>query len=342
MHKSIISGCFLLFMVVVAFSDIEARAGGGGGRGGGGARGGGARAGGGGRSIQRSPSMSRAAVARSPQVSRDRQISSQQQLRAVSQQRSAAFSQQAERTRQPSFDRVQGQLNSQRGLNLQNAGQQIRNDRVSGQYLSRQNANNLKDRLAQTQPGYRNWFDNNFFDRVDFHPNYYNSGVNWWRAANWATLNSALGWGWAAPYYYDYDNGSYYADPTYAADSGGSTSSYQDIQSANSQTGYMPLGVFALSRDASQATTSNMFLQLAVNNSGQIDGTYYNSTTDQAHEVVGLVNKTTQEAVLQLADNPNTPFMSVGLYNLTGDQTKAQIQFQNGSTQTWTLTRVQS
>lgn len=103
---------------------------------------------------------------------------------------------------------------------------------------------------------------------------------------------------------------------------------------------WMPLGVFAAGETYTEAAYSSMFVQLALNKSGQIAGTYYNTATNEVHDLDGEVNEYTQEAVWKVSDNPNSPTMITGLYNLTQDVAIVQVLFTNGRNQNWTLVRI--
>jgi hypothetical protein len=97
--------------------------------------------------------------------------------------------------------------------------------------------------------------------------------------------------------------------------------------------------VFAISQD--KATDSNMLLQLAVNKQGVIQGTYYNTATDIARPVKGMVDKQTQRAAWTFADGKNTDIvMETGIYNLTQDQAEALIHFGKDKTQQWMMVRL--
>lgn len=267
-------------------------------------------------------------------------------------------------SRQQVASRLQGQLGSGTGA-VRNrdvsSAQQFLNNRPAQQNLGRTNANNLRNQLGESRPEYRNWFNNDFFDRVGYRPDYVGSGANLWKAATWAGVSNWLGWGAGYPYYYDYAAGSYYEYPSYASSSTTypsttststttSTPSYQAPQQYTDNTtavadvptnsDWLPLGVFALSQQPGQAANANMFLQLALNKNGEIDGTYYNTSQNQTYEVIGMVDRNSQEAVMQLSNNANSPTLRVGAYNLTEDQTQAQLKFTNGTSQNWTMTRV--
>ncbi len=165
-----------------------------------------------------------------------------------------------------------------------------------------------------------------------------------WRHAAWASLAVwVAGSSWDSPVYYDYGDGIYYQDEQVYSNGEPVASAEQYYQQASdlaksapaaqeSETEWLPLGVFALSRD--QATDSNMLLQLAVEKSGVIAGTYYNTTTDIARPVRGMVDKKTQRAAWTFADGKNTDvIMETGLFNLTQDQTEALVHFGKERTQ---------
>src|SRR5262249_24871982 len=146
-----------------------------------------------------------------------------------------------------------------------------------------------------------------------------------------------LAWDAAYPIYYD-DMGNGEADlyydessPQYAAAS----------PTPPPQGDWMPLGVFPAAKTATQAAYSNMYVQLALNRNGDVSGTYYNASTDKAVELVGSVDSETQQATWQISDNPNSPTMVAGLYNLTQDVAPVQVVFPNNSQQNWVLVRIE-
>ena len=155
---------------------------------------------------------------------------------------------------------------------------------------------------------------------------------------------------WDSPAYYDYGEGIYYEDEQVYMNGKPVASADEYYQQASdlaksappaqeSETEWLPLGVFAISRD--QATDSNVVLQLAVEKDGVIAGTYYNTTTDIARPVKGKVDKKTQRAAWTFDDGKNTDIiMETGIFNLTQDQTEALVHFGNEKTQQWLLVRL--
>ncbi len=172
-----------------------------------------------------------------------------------------------------------------------------------------------------------------------------------WRHAAWASLGAwVAGSSWDSPTYYDYGEGIYYEDEQVYMNGKLVASADEYYQQASdltksappaqeSETEWLPLGVFAVSRD--QATDSNMVLQLAVEKDGVIAGTYYNNTTDSARPVRGMVDKKTQRAAWTFSDGKNTDIiMETGLFNLTQDQTEALVHFGRENTQQWLMVRL--
>jgi len=200
---------------------------------------------------------------------------------------------------------------------------------------------NVRDQFQHNHPNHGNWFNSHFFESHHYHAYYYHSGVNWWRAPRWTTLNVFLGGLWTVPIYYSVDG--YPIDVTPEMDISPQQGPYQEYY-AQEQQGidyeWMPFGVFAAGKDANQAAYSNMFVQLAINKSGAIAGTYYNAATDQVHPLEGYVDQDTQLAMWKVSDNPNSPTMITGIYNLTEDTAPIQVHFPDDNVQDWVFIRL--
>jgi hypothetical protein len=174
---------------------------------------------------------------------------------------------------------------------------------------------------------------------------------HWWRHATWAALGGwVVGASWGSPDYYDYGEGIYYEDEQVYMNGQPVASAQEYYQQASdlatsappvqpAETEWLPLGVFAISRD--QATDSNALLQLAVDKNGVIAGTYNNTSTDVARPIKGQVDKKTQRAAWTFADGKNTDIiMETGIVNLTKDQTEALVHFGKDKTEQWLMVRL--
>lgn len=343
------------------------RGGGGGGRGGGGgSRGGGGSAYRGGNSINRTPSMSRPSTR--PSQSYGRQ---QIQSRPSSSRPSSGLSdyqgrggQSAERLQQKPSSANRQELRNQVNQHVQNRPAQNIDKQSLGQRTqdfsnlrnnqliqNREISNKVSDRMRQTRPDYNHWFDRDFFHRHDIDVGYVGDGINWWRGAGWATLATWGAWNWATPYYYDYQGNAYpitVSDSSYVYPYPTTTTSYVVSEPTTSYaavepTGgdWLPLGVFAVGSDVNAVAQTNRFIQLAINKSGEIAGVFYNSTTDQAHDLVGMVDPANQKAYWYLENYTGSPVVSTGIYNLTEEQTAVNVEFSGGVTQQWILVRLQ-
>ncbi len=202
--------------------------------------------------------------------------------------------------------------------------------------------------------------------------NYHNWGVygrGWytdhpgaWFAAGWAA-GSAWNWcnwgsiwpwfGYAgydsyAPIYYDYGTNVTYNDGSVYVNNqpvGTSEEYYQQAanyasagqQDVSSDGDWLPLGVFALTRDESQHATGT--LQLAVNKQGIIRGNYTDSLASQPLTVKGSVDKKTQRVCFTIGDD-QTNIVETGLYNLTKDEAPALVHLGKDRTQQWLLVRL--
>jgi hypothetical protein len=218
-----------------------------------------------------------------------------------------------------------------------NAGQ-IRNN-LQGRYDNLFTPQGWKDHPQMAQAYWQN------FGKYQYGRNH------WWRHAAWGALGGwVAGSSWESPAYYDYGEGIYYKDEQVYM-SGKPVASAEDYYQQASdlatsappgkatETEWLPLGVFAISRD--QATDSNALLQLAVDKNGVIAGTYYNTTTDIGRPLRGMVDKKTQRAAWTFSDGKNTDIiMETGLFNLTQDQTEALVHFGKEKTQKWLMVRL--
>ena len=209
--------------------------------------------------------------------------------------------------------------------------------------------------IFRDNPGCNNWFNDRFFERHNFRPGCFVNNANWWGCPQWGLLCNWFPWGWTYPYYYD-DSGYYYLlsqefgydepiapqQPEEEAPQQPSVNVYQQNQQGSQtvQDEWMPLGVFAVGKNDIVAAFSNMYIQLAVNKQGDISGTYYNASIDETQSIEGAVDQQTQQAIWKITDNQSTPLMIAGMYNLTQDVVPIQVQFQDGTVQSWLLVRM--
>ena len=178
----------------------------------------------------------------------------------------------------------------------------------------------------------------------------------WW---TFGTVAALTRWwvypGWGAPIYYDYGSGGnvyYEGDTVYVNDQAAYTADQYAEQAAElAQTGadqlespdakpmdWLPLGVFALSTSAAETSPTRMF-QLAVSKEGVINGTFYNTETNQDLPILGAVDPKTQRASWYVGDNKNT-VAETGVYNLTKDQAPVLIHFGLDRTDEYLLVRL--
>lgn len=302
----------LVSIASLLFTSIDARGGG---------RGGGARGGAyqGGRVMNRTPTMSRAAQPsrNRPNVQQRPSVSNRQDMRST--------------VNRYAQNRPAATVNRQ---DLSARTQKFSNNRVNQIAQNRQFSDRASDRLRRDWPNSNQWFDRNFFDRHNIDVGYLGTGANWWRPAAWGTLATWGAWNWSTPYYYDNGGYSYAVTPTEYA-----SYTYQSTPTAGSD--WLPLGVFAVGSNAEQAANSNRIIQLAINRNGEIDGVLYNSATDQAQDLTGMVDQKTQSAYWSISNRPDSPIASTGIYNLTENATQINVHFTDGTDQTWTLVRLQ-
>ena len=197
------------------------------------------------------------------------------------------------------------------------------------------------------------------------HPNVYNpqwyaghptawATAGWAAGAAWTPTNYAgaatyLGYGNAAPISYGYGNNVVYQQGNVMIDgqNAGSAEDFSqqaadlalaghDAPSADTDD-WMPLGVFALVRNADQHAQTTV--QLAINLQGILRGNYTDTVTDHTQQIQGSVDKDTQRAAWTIGDNKNY-FMEAGLKNLTDGEAPA-LMHKYGRTEQWLLIRLE-
>jgi len=195
----------------------------------------------------------------------------------------------------------------------------------------------LENAVGDTRLGDNGLFNRDFFNQHNL-PYNYDRDLNLWRAADWNNLNGWLGWDAAAAYIDPSQTTTTVPVTTTATPT--TTTSSEVAANTTTNSNLMPLGVFSMGGTAAQAANSSMYVQLAVDQSGNIQGVYYNTTTNQTQQVSGIADKTTQQAAWALSDKPNSPIMKTSLYNLTLNEFPVTVRFPDNGEQTWQLLRV--
>jgi hypothetical protein len=205
-----------------------------------------------------------------------------------------------------------------------------------------------RNRIQERHPDWHHWFDNDFWHGHHHYP-HYPYHWNYWRPIAWGTVTAWLPWSFGSTYYY-FDNGYYYSSQAPEIQIEAAPLDYEQTeekiasapQGSSSESDWMPLGVYALTSTGKIPYTPNMYLQLALNKEGAIEGTLYNSASDELFPISGYVEKETEKVLMQVSGNENSPILETGLYNLTQDQASIQLHFANGLNQNWLLVRLKS
>ena len=180
--------------------------------------------------------------------------------------------------------------------------------------------------------------------------NWGNYNNNWWA---WATAGAISGWlnhSSNQPIYYDYGTNIYYegdkvyydgqpiaSTEAYANQAQAIAENIPEVEPEDVQ--WLPLGVFALTKKGDSVEDSTLFLQLAVSKEGIIAGTLQNTSTGKSTEVEGAVDQDSQRAAWGPIGK-DWPIMETGVYNLSENQLDALVHFEDGSTQQWSLARM--
>jgi hypothetical protein len=203
------------------------------------------------------------------------------------------------------------------------------------------------------------WWDNHRFDH-GFGP----WGYTWWEDRPWywwgwttaPILDSWLAFGWERPCYWDYglngyiyyqDNQFYQNGQPYQSANNYYRQVYDLAHSAPSiaqdeaaKMEWMPLGVFAVSREGQQ--DEDRLIQIAVNKQGVLSGTYYNKINNGAHPLVGMVDQKTQRAAWYFADGTYDQMVfETSIHNLTEPQSTIMVHFAPGNVGVWQLVRLE-
>ncbi|MFO0867716.1 MAG: protocadherin [Pirellulales bacterium] len=170
-----------------------------------------------------------------------------------------------------------------------------------------------------------------------------------WMACAWYEAALYCGYAGYEPMYYDYGTNIVYEDNSVIVNGQnvGSAQQYYDQASQLAATGtqaeapedgdWLPLGVFALSK--SDASKSDLVVQLAVNRAGILRGNYTDTLSDRTQPIHGSVDKANQRVAFTVGDNKHT-VLETGLYNLTKDEAPCLIHQGSDSTEQWLLIRL--
>ncbi len=288
--------------------------------------------------VPRSPSMSRSYTPPNiqPNQPKGRQeiVPKQQSPEAIRQQ-VHQFTQ-SRPAQQPSLSSQLGGKSSQERqsffLNQKSANRNISQD--------------VNSRMRMSHPNNQKLFSGNFFQDHSFQPSYWNNNVNWWRGARWGQIHDWLSWDDSVyPYYYDEYGYGYPMQTNVDLDSYLQPDLSQGApppppESVEQGSNWLPLGVFVLGSDTTQAAYSNIFMQLALDRSGEISGTYYNSSSDNTYPMGGYVDPQTQQVYWKIAEENTDQIMTTGLYNLTQDVVNIQLIFPEGTVQNWVMVKI--
>jgi hypothetical protein len=192
------------------------------------------------------------------------------------------------------------------------------------------------------------------------HDHYYVHHENhpWWRSWHRPTereLTNWLGnWGWTAPVYYNYGRGgnvAYQNDGVYVSgarvgSAGEYANSLQTLasvapsgESSSNDADWLPLGTFALLRQASNDKPSQV-LQLSVNKGGAVSGVLFDVANRTTSSVRGSVDQKTQRVAFGLGENSGL-VAETGIHNLTRDKVNLLVHQGDKKTQHYTLVRLQ-
>jgi hypothetical protein len=179
------------------------------------------------------------------------------------------------------------------------------------------------------------WWWNTWGLNASFHRPFY-----WWNWCPAPVLSTWLVYDWATPYYWDYGPGEYihcynnvvYVNgqwfepaPVYYERTVQLAERAPEIMPQQAaQIEWMPLGVFALSREG--VVDNNLLVQLAVTKDGRIGGTVLNQVTGVSFDVAGTVDRESQRAAWTYVDeNGQKIAMETSIFNLTQPESTALL-----------------
>lgn len=170
-----------------------------------------------------------------------------------------------------------------------------------------------------------------------------------WTPATWAAVAGLCGYANSAPASFGYGNNvTYEGGDVYINGENVATAEEFRRQAVDLAAGgaavdpseteqWLSLGVFAMVRNERQRP--QVFLQLAVNELGNVRGNYTDEMTDRTLPIRGAVDPETQRAAWTVGDDQSS-VMEAGLKNLTEDEAPALLH-KDGKTEHWLLVRLE-
>lgn len=182
----------------------------------------------------------------------------------------------------------------------------------------------------------------------------------WWTYPTFAACSSWFNWQapatvWSQPVYYDYGPGgnvvyqdnSVYIDGQQIATADAFAQSAAALATVSppaseeeaAQAEWLSLGTFAISSSEKDVEPTRI-IQLAVDKSGVVSGTLYNTQTDEAQTVQGQVDKQTQRVAMRIGNSEDV-VLEAGLYNLTQDEAPVLVHFGTERVENWLFVRLE-
>ncbi len=247
--------------------------------------------------------------------------------------------------------------NDPQSLGQQQAAQQLRQQSAQRRQ-NRPGQANWQDRpaAANWQNGGQHprnaqaWWNNYQNGPQPFSPAWYAQHPNAWHATHpyagrWPVASVAVvgTWlGWAAVPQETYSSTTIYFDgePVYTDESEAVAGQYDvDASPADVELpagDWLPLGVYSLVTAPDQDPMQ--LVQLAVDRNGVVRGVYYDAVTNTSHNVVGSIDRDTQNAQWTLESNPDLAFQT-GIDQLTQPTGVVEVTLPSG-VQEWQLVRL--
>ncbi|MBK1828741.1 hypothetical protein [Haloferula rosea] len=174
---------------------------------------------------------------------------------------------------------------------------------------------------------------------------------DWWGSLTWGELTSELGKGAVPPFAYlpglnltmaDEMMNLYGKAVATLNDyrwSAGELADAEPDPLVGREAAWFPLGTYVLSPDTGEHRGPQA-IQLALEKSGTISGTYTNWPQGRVHPVRGNVDQETWRAAFRIEGN--TPVVvDTGLYNLGLPRTRVLVHLPDGKTESWLLIRME-